>query len=215
MTYMQIASALTYVDDECLCLVEQMRKPRRKWRGALKKVAVVILALLVGASVWLTVDEGARAAFQRWWREMNEHSVIYHFFGGSTDALPQYELNWVPEGFVLVSDINHDYYNGSKARIMLYENPETGDGFIFGYDLIFEDKLLVIGGYVDEDAPLSEHCTVNGLDGEYYPPTDLGSTDNLIWVDEKNGVVLHINSNIDKDTVLHIAECISLCETGT
>lgn len=63
MTYMQIAKAFEYVDDDYLCSVEQMKKPRSAWRGVWKKVAVVFLALLIGASVWLAVDEEARAAF--------------------------------------------------------------------------------------------------------------------------------------------------------
>jgi len=150
-------------------------KRRRKRRLAWRHVAGLFLACLIGVSVWLAVDENARAAFQRWWREVTENSVIYQFFGRPELTFPQYELTWIPEGYVLDSEID-DEYNGNKQRILTYENPETGESFSFCYQSISEDISMVVGGYENEDAPMTEHCSINGIDGEYYPPGAVGTS---------------------------------------
>ncbi|MBO4915120.1 MAG: DUF4367 domain-containing protein, partial [Oscillospiraceae bacterium] len=200
MTYMNIAEGFSYVDDEYLCMVEQVKKQRKTWRIALKRVAMFFLALLVGASVWLAVDEGARAAFQRWVREVYENSVVYRFFGSPEEAFPQYELKWVPEGYELESEIESVDSN-NKQKDILYENRETGDSFIFSYQSFSEDISMTIGGYEDQAMPESEPCTINGLDGTYYPKDCFGVS-NLVWTDDKHGIVLSIDSTLDKDTML-------------
>ena len=212
MTYMQIADALTYVDDDRLSLVEQMKKPRSAWRVALKRVAMFFLALLIGASVWLAADKGARAAFQRWIREVYENSVVYRFFGSPEETFPQYELKWVPEGYELATEIESVDSN-NKQKDVLYENSETGDSFIFSYQSFSEDISMTIGGYEDQVMPESEPCIINGLDGIYYPKDRFGVS-NLVWTDDKHSIVLSIDSTLDKDTMLHIAESVAVTDAA-
>lgn len=190
--------------DSLVALDKRRSKRRRVWH----RVASVFLAFLLGASIFLATNPEARAAFLAWVREVYENSVVYRFFGRPAEDFPQYELNWIPEGFVLESEIN-DEYNGNKQIIMTYENPETGESFSFCYQSISEDISMVVGGYEDEDAPSPEHCTINGLDGEYYPPGASG-TSSLVWMDERKGVVLYIDSNLEKSVVLHIADGVRL-----
>lgn len=204
MTYMNIAEGFSYVDDEYLCLVEQVKKQRRTWRVALKRVAMFFLALLVGASVWLAADEGARAAFQRWVREVYENSVVYRFFGSPEDAFPQYELTWIPEGCALEKEIDGVGSEGNQ-KILIYKNPETDEGFVFVYQATLDDVQLIVDGYENENMRTSELCNINEIEGHYYPANDLHSSC-LIWIDNYQGVAFYIDSTMDKDTVLHIAE---------
>lgn len=187
--------------------LDRLRRKRRRIRH---RVASVFLAFLLGASIFLAVNPEARAAFLAWVREVYENSVVYRFFGRPKDAFPQYELNWIPQGFVMESEIN-DEYNGNMQRILTYENPETGESFSFCYQSISEDISKVVGGY-DEDAPSPEYCTINGLDGEYYPP-GVSGTSSLVWMDEQNGVVLYIDSSLEKSVVLHIANSVRLANS--
>ena len=71
---------------------------------------------------------------------------------------------------------------------------------------------LQIGGYDDEAAPTPEKCFVNGIAADYYPANNSG-TDNLIWIDEEHGIVFTINSMLEKDVILHIAESVSLSDS--
>ena len=211
MTYMNIAEGFSYVDDEYLCLVEQVKKQRRTWRIALKRVAMFFLALLVGASVWLAADEGARAAFQRWIREVFDNSVVYDFYGNAEGVLPRYELTWMPEGFVLDGEYEEDA-DGSIWRDLVYLSSQTDDVIIFSYQMMTDDIPIVIQSYVGETIPKPEQCVVNGMRGEYYPPVNMDNSSNLLWFDELNGIAFSINSTIDKDTALHIAEGVTLCK---
>lgn len=185
---------------EALIEWDKRRSGRRRVR---RRVAGVFLALLLGASAFLAVNSEARAAFSAWVREVYENSVIYRLFGRPADYFPQYELNWIPEGFIVKSDVNDDF-NDNKQRIMTYENPETGESFIFCYQSISDDISIIVGGYEDEDAPSPEDCTINGLPGAYYPSGVLGIS-SLVWIDEQNGIVLYIDSNLEKSVILHIA----------
>lgn len=47
------------------------------------KVAVIILAVLIGGSAWLAVDTEARASFFGWVKEVYEELFIYHFEDGA------------------------------------------------------------------------------------------------------------------------------------
>ena len=93
--------------------------------------------------------------------------------------------------------------------LYMYLNSSTGEMLSFDYKQASADTQVQIGGYDDEPVPVSEPCTVNGMTADYYPISDSG-TSNLIWIDESQGVVFTINSTLEKDVVLHIAESVSL-----
>lgn len=185
-------------------------KRRRKRRLAWRHVAGLFLACLIGVSVWLAVDEGARAAFQRWVREVYENTVGYRFFGGPAETIPRYELTWIPEGFVLDREID-DTDEKIKQRDFVYEYPETGDAFNFCYVTMSEDISMYIGGYIGIPVTEAEPCTINGFPGEYYPTDTLGDN-TLIWFDEKQGLVFAVDSTIDRETVFRIAESVTAVE---
>lgn len=185
-------------------------KRRSKRRYIWYRVAALFLACLVGASVWLAVDDGARAAFRKWVRGVDRHGVIYEFYGKPTDTIPRFELTWIPEGFVLESELdNTDEY--VKQRDLYYENPETDNGFGFGYFTMSEDILMEIGGFINEPPPESEPCTVNGMKGEYFLPGSMGDN-NLVWIDEEHGLIFAIDSTLDRETVMRIAESVAIVE---
>ena len=76
---------------------------RHKGRKVFMRVAAVLLALLIGAGIWLSVDEEAQAALERWiWYELNAKKN-YGFLYDDSDLqrVPHYYIGWVPEGFFL------------------------------------------------------------------------------------------------------------------
>lgn len=68
------------------------------------KVAVIILAVLIGGSAWLAVDTEARASFFGWVKEVYEELFIYHFEDGRTsnEGKNNYYLTWIPEGYTQI-----------------------------------------------------------------------------------------------------------------
>lgn len=88
----------------------------------------------------------------------------------------------------------------------------TEDGWLsFDYCYASSDMQMQIGGY-DEAAPTSEKCFVNGNAADYYPAGN-SETNDLIWIDEDQGIVFAINSTVEKEAILHIAESVSLSDS--
>ena len=167
----------------------------------MRRVAAIFLAAILAGSVYLAVDTEARAAFFGWVRELYEHSFVYHVMPNhATDMLPRYELTWLPDGFG-EPDVNED----DTMYSALYENPNTGDFFVFDYCILTEETQMEI---FTIQPP--EHLLVNGADADFYAAPNDSDSSNLLWVETETGVLCSINSTLSKEDILHIAEGISL-----
>ena len=168
---------------------------------AAQRIASVFLAAVLAGTMWLSVDEKARAAFFGWVRETYEHSIVYHVMPScAPKSLPQYELAWLPDGFG-----EPNVYERETTYSALYENSDTGDVFIFGYCLLTEERQTEL---FTTQQP--EHLVVNGADADFYAAIDDSDSSNLLWVDAKAGVLCTIDSTLRKEDILHIAESMYL-----
>ena len=171
----------------------------------MRRVAAIFLAAILAGSVYLAVDTEARAAFFGWVRELYENSTVYHVMPSySAEKLPRYELTWLPDGFG-----EPDVYEDDTMYTALYENPDTGDFFVFDYCLLTEEtqtELFTI------EPP--EHLLVNGMDADFYAAPDDSDSSNLLWVDTATGVFCSINSTLSKEDILRIAESITLADNS-
>jgi len=184
-----------------LMIREERRSARRK---ALKQVAVVFLAILIGAGAWLTVDSDARAAFTRWVREVYENSSLYRYWGEQTaEVLPTYRPSELPVGYVETSVISDD-----TAHIIVYENNDTPSAaMVLMYSLMHEnsnDQIFTTG--------TNEAITVHQHPGRFYLAGDEGRSNILLWLDEDAGITFSLSAFLPKDDMLHIAECVILCK---
>lgn len=168
---------------------------------AAQRIASVFLAAVLAGTMWLAVDEKARAAFFDWVRETYEHSIVYHVLPNhASKMLPRYELTWLPDGFG-----KSNVYESETTYSALYENPGTGDILIFGYCLLTEERQTEL---FTTQQP--ERLVVNGADADFYAAIDDSDSNNLLWVDAKAGVLCTIDGTLSKEDILHIAEGISL-----
>lgn len=167
----------------------------------MRRVAAILLAAILAGSVYLAVDTEARAAFFGWIKEVYEHSTIYRTMPNhASDTLPRYELTWLPDGFG-----EPDVYEDDTTYSALYENPNTGDVFIFGYGLLTDERQTVL---FTTQQP--EHLLVRGADADFYAADDNSDFSNLLWIDADTGVFCTIDGTLNKDVILHIAESIYL-----
>lgn len=182
------------------------RRRRPAWKRIARAAAVILLTLALSLGALMAVSPSIRAAVIAWAREAYEHSVVYRFFAQPEAELPEYAPTWIPEGFALDERVELDGW-----VLCMYLNFDTGEMLSFSYEQASADTQVQIGGYDDEPAPVSEPCTVNGMTADYYPISESG-TSNLIWIDESQGVVFTINSTLEKDVMLHMAESVSLLD---
>ncbi|MBR6096315.1 MAG: DUF4367 domain-containing protein [Oscillospiraceae bacterium] len=170
----------------------------------LQRVAVVLLTVLLGGGVFFALDGEARAAVLQWFREMTEHTALYRFSGETPDApLPIYTLGWVPDGLELVNEEEDDlfrslfYLDSDRERFFVFDTYAMNDGV--------QLEVLAV-----EDTSRMESLTIRGLHGEFYPADDVSDMSSLLLFDDDHAAVLSIDSNLEKEEILHIARGLKL-----
>lgn len=170
-----------------------------------ERAAVLLLAVLLGASVWLGADTQARAAFFGWVRDVYETHIVYRFTGEkSSEFLPYYTLGWLPEDYREVSADR----NGDTMNILYVDANNSEEGLIFSYYRMHSGMLLELVEPMGE----GREITVHGLSGYFHHAVKDGSTNELIWVDEERKIVFSLSAFLSEDDMLHIAESAFLEE---
>ena len=195
--------------EECFCEISLdlrrkinkiVAKDRR--RVALRKVrnqaAMIALSILLGLGAWLTIDTEARAAFFQWVREVYEESVLYRYFNSpkdenAVDVLPIYTIT-LPEGYQETASMGDDnmwlsIYDGEAGTIML------------SYQRIHEGTQLEIhsGDYLYSDVQLEK------FSADFYEAINPGETNELVWVDEREGITFSISATLSKGAMIELA----------
>ena len=176
-------------------------KKRQSRQTALRRAAVIFVTILLGGAVLYAVNPDVRAFVHSWFRETYRSTSIYHFTEDSElTELPNYELGYIPDGF---EELNRFQKRDKKS--LLYVNPDTEDCFAFECYLLHEAMHIQVSY---EDNLYYESVQVNGLPADYYAADESSETNTLIWFDKTEQIVFIIDSNIDKETMLKIAEGI-------
>ena len=176
-------------------------------RAALHRAAMFFLAIILSTGTFLAADAEARAAFFGWVRNVYEDRIVYEFDNTAAEGdLPVYKLGWLPDGFEL-----HDSANLHGAYDYYYVSSTGNSSFDFACSRM--DVGMSIIYLAEADEYVHEYVTVNGIDGEFYQTTEPGGTNNLIWIDEEQQLVFTIDSNLEKDVIMHIAESIYLANS--
>ena len=183
---------------------EKMAEKKKKaGHPVLRRVAAIFLATLIALSTWLAVDNRARAAVLRWFREIYETRIIYRFTGeGEAKVLPDFELTWIPEGYEQT-----DLYRNDFSCSVVYEPPGSpADGVGISYNLISEGTALV----VDDVDGIPVTVEINGVNGDLYLGTESSPFNVLVWCREDLGVQIDITSKLSPEDILHIASGLIL-----
>lgn len=165
----------------------------------LSRAACLFLTVILTGSVVLTFSVEARTAFFGWVRQQCEMFYEYFFEGDQVTTEPlKYSVGWLPENCVLVT-----YYETAGGEVFIYTN--ENDALIqFSYISQPENEKL----YTDSVGGFEKPVTINGCSGTIYLSQDEGVTNNLIWADNDQRVLLSISADYDEDTLIKIAENI-------
>ncbi len=210
---------------------------RRTLRTLSRRVAAVLLAALIGGGVWLSVDAGARAAFLTWAREVYEEQILYRFFGApAADALPLYQITWLPEGYtadtylyrfsgeaptgsnlayrVSRSGENHtivDIFDQQAAYSALHRLHGKTDGIVLDCFLTRSEAAL---WFTHTGEYTCQTLSVRGASADLYVPLTSGEASHLIWPDPETGVVLSLSAPLEADVLRRMANSIQITEGG-
>lgn len=183
-----------------------IRRHRHKglYRG-LRRAACVLLAVLLGGTVFLSTNAQAREAFFGWVREQVEGAQRYFHQGNvtSTSEIVRYQID-VPEGYWLEDSLEaegyFDYY---------YVNDE-GDSIEFTYQ--YETEAAGGELYVDDREDEKKPVIVRGTPGELYLSNEEEMSNTVIWMDQRTGALIDVTAFLDEDALLDLAETVTAVE---
>lgn len=183
-----------------------IRRHRHKglYRG-LRRAACVLLAVLLGGTVFLSTNAQAREAFFGWVREQVEGAQRYFHQGNVTSAseIVRYQID-VPEGYWLEDSLEaegyFDYY---------YVN-DDGDSIEFTYQ--YETEAAGGELYVDDRETEKKQVMVCGTPGELYLSNEEEMSNTVIWMDQSTGALIDVTAFLDEDALLDLAETVTAVE---
>ncbi len=187
-----------------MAVLRRKMKLQHGIREAAKSVAVIFLALLIGGSILMTLNQDVRATFFAWAQRVYENSVFYQYVDKEqADALPYIRPAWIPEGYVEVAAVGDDY----MQMVVYQKGNDVSEAIVFIYSRGYEnkhEKVQFQSGF--------DHKTVNVNDfcADLYVPYDDTVDKELVWFDDLNNIAYRISYSGTDNVILLMAK--SVCQ---
>ena len=186
----------------------ERRRARPLWKNVAQKAAVILLVFSLSLGSLMAVSPTVRAAVVRWVTEWYETHVVYRFSGEQLSGeMPKYEITNLPEGYVEDERVDWPTY---ISIIYRKANDENAPWIYLRYVYMQQGTVNNIG---TEDADIIP-VTVNGIEGQLYLARNPDESDSTItWIDPDKNIAFVVDAALDADSILHIAESVSLVKT--
>ena len=184
------------------------KRARPIWKSALQKVAMILLVFTLSLGSLMAVSPTVRAAVVRWVTEWYETHVVYRFSGEQLSGeMPKYEITNLPEGYVEDERVDWPTY---ISIIYRKANDENAPWIYLRYVYMQQGTVNNIGTEGADIIPV----TVNGIEGQLYLAGNPDESDSTItWIDPDKNIAFIVDAALDADSILHIAESVSLVKT--
>lgn len=178
-------------------------RERPLWRQAVRRAAVFLVVCGMTLAGAMAFSPAARTAMVRWFVERSGNDIDYIYAGeGSEEALPQYEITALPEGFV---ETERDVLPGLVD--VVYQDAD-GEVIYLSYTFMEQGALK---SFDIADADIID-ITVNRLSGTFFEARTPGNLNTLTWIDPDLNIHFTVDGCFDLTVLLHIAESVSLCK---
>lgn len=175
------------------------------WRTVARRAAVVLLMLSLSAAMVLAVSPKARADIIRWTMEQDGRRVEFRYHGdGPAQALPQYRIAALPEGYTETERIAYDSFGSVR-----YENAE-GNAIELDY-MYMQDG--VSSGYTLADGDVKREVSISGMPGMLLISTEEGRLSYITWMDAAQNISFQIIADADESVIITMAESVFLCNS--
>ena len=185
---------------------KKIKKLKRKadhpvFYHAARRIASIVLAILIAGGVWITVDAEARAAFVGWVKEIYGTYFVYHFEGSSdvNKELVDYRPTLIPNGYTeFYSDTTED------TIIVVYAN-EEGEMLKFSYSHNPDNTTWFVGA----DSLTVQPITINGISGEAITSTEQGAATAIMGITTEN-TAFNISGFLSVEDLIAMAESVQI-----
>ena len=186
----------------------ERRRARPLWKNVAQKIAVILLVFSLSLGSLMAVSPTVRAAVVRWVTEWYETHVVYRFSGEQLSGeMPKYEITDLPEGYVEDERVDWPTY---ISIIYRKANDENAPWIYLRYVYMQQGTVNNIGTEGADIIPV----TVNGIEGQLYLARNPDESDSTItWIDPDKNIAFIVDAALDADSILHIAESVSLVKT--
>lgn len=167
----------------------------------LRRVASIVLAILIAGGTWFTVDAEAKTAFIGWVKEIYESYFVYHFDGGAEDNADQadYRPTYLPEGY---EEFYADKTSGTTT--VAYANEE---GYII--QLCYARNSSEADWFIQSDKIESRDTLVHGNRAEFLLSRDPAVSNAILWTNEDN-TSFYLAAFLGEEDLIKVAESIQI-----
>ena len=131
--------------------------------------------------------------------------VEFRYHGdGPAQALPQYRIAALPEGYTETERIAYDSFGSVR-----YENAE---GNVIELDYTYMQDG-VSSGYTLDDGDVKREVSIAGMPGMLFISTEEGHLSYITWMDAAQNISFQIFANADESIIITMAESVSLCSS--
>lgn len=165
---------------------------------SLQRVASIFLAILLGGTIWLTVDVEARAEFFGWVKSVYENYIVYRFEPESHPNDSEIYLpTWLPTGY---NEVSADYSGGTA--MICYIGPDE-HGLVFSYSI----DSTNVDWFLDTSVSTVKQVYVNGISADLLISEGPEAVNTIVWMSDHN-TVFYISASLPEIDMIKIAESI-------
>lgn len=164
---------------------------RPVWKRVARTAALIAFTLLVTAASIFTLFPSARAWITQIFAELQERYAASSFSteatvspNDSTDALNQYVVSYVPDGYELVEDIVL-----AKSRFLVYQNNE---GLELSISITFSVSAPMLSDYEHHQSYMPIETVVSNMPAQLLIASDPSYANYLIWFDDTQSIIFDL-----------------------
>lgn len=164
---------------------------------ALQRAACILLALLSLFGGIIAFNPDVRAAVVDWIKEQFGHFTHYYSTEETTPApaeRKQYELGWLPEGYVLI-----DTLPGEDHESLIYL---SGSGQIMQFNIYYETAA---GPFIGGKEYTQKTISLGSYTADIYSPVNPNSGSVIVWTDPESNVLFYISATVSEDDLIQLA----------
>ena len=165
----------------------------------MRRIAIILLTLLIAGTVWISIDSDARAAFFGWFNDfVDDYFVFRHEEGANNGIKPaDFRPSWLPYGYS--EDSVKVFDNETTVR---YKN-DSGELIRFSYVITNEE----IDWFFNTSKGHTQSCRVGKYDATLFVSESDDTASSLTWADSDD-VAFHVTGFVSETDLIRMAESV-------
>ncbi len=182
--------------------LERLTNRERKRQRA-RNIAAAFAVIILTAGIILASNAEARDRLLHWIKIHVNERIVYFFEGKpQTLTLQEFSLSYVPAGFEVFESSRLDAMSST-----CYFSEDMSGIIVFTYSIVEDGDWISVQSSVGEVLH-AEEMSIHALPGVYYQDKTDADGNTLLWFDAENNIVFQIDSTLDRETILKMAESV-------